>query len=142
MHSELSANIECIKFRTQLWAHQENPDPKCVSFLSTSSHDDVIDTLNAGEQAALLALYIFAKPLEAKYLAQFIRTQVSFVNRIPTHVLSELILEMPHDLILRLMVSQLGPLHPGVIDSIRHRLIAVRCSSVQALNLSMPAGPT
>jgi hypothetical protein len=57
--------------------------------LATSSHDDVIDAVNASDQEAMLAVYIFAEPAAAKYLAQFIRSHVSFVNHIPTSMLGE-----------------------------------------------------
>ncbi|MCJ1472608.1 hypothetical protein MMC13_001257 [Lambiella insularis] len=51
-----------------------------------SSLDDAIDTLGrSGEKS--LALYVFAGPSPAKYLAQFIPAGTSFVNHIPGDML-------------------------------------------------------
>jgi hypothetical protein len=64
--------------------------------LATSSHDDAIDAINATSQDALLALYVFADGPSAKYLTQFIRTRVSFVNHIPTNILGKSAFESEH----------------------------------------------
>ncbi len=54
-----------------------------------SSLDDAIDTVNIQGAETLLALYVFAAPAPANYLAQFISTQASFVNYIPGDLLGE-----------------------------------------------------
>jgi aldehyde dehydrogenase (NAD+) len=61
-----------------------------VYLLATSSHDDAIDTLgNISNQDPLLASYVFATPPAAKYLTQFVRSRVSFVNHIPANLLGK-----------------------------------------------------
>jgi len=58
-----------------------------------TSLEDAIDYLNinyeqaSGIQATHLASYIFAAPKTAKYLSQFIRSDASFINTIPTALL-------------------------------------------------------
>ncbi|KEF62411.1 uncharacterized protein A1O9_00383 [Exophiala aquamarina CBS 119918] len=58
-----------------------------IHLLATSSQDDAIDALNKDDQNPLLALYVFAGPRVAKYLTQFVRSNVSFVNHIPANLL-------------------------------------------------------
>ena len=76
--------------RAELWDTTRATSPQDVTVLSTSSLDDAIDGVNSSEKQALLALYVFADGPAAKYLTQFIRTRVSFVNHIPTTLLSKL----------------------------------------------------
>ncbi|OQV00734.1 hypothetical protein CLAIMM_06193 [Cladophialophora immunda] len=71
--------------RSSLW---DSRPARSIAFLASSSHEDAIDAVNAGGQKALLALYVFADPSAAKYLTQFVRTRVSFVNYIPTQILA------------------------------------------------------
>jgi aldehyde dehydrogenase (NAD+) len=59
--------------------------------MTYSSLDDAIDFLNSTFSTRLRALYAFADPKAAKYLAQFIRTDVSFVNHIPLSLLGSFI---------------------------------------------------
>ncbi|KAK6373851.1 hypothetical protein LTS17_007820 [Exophiala oligosperma] len=77
-----------ISNRGELWkpVHQVS-GARSGKLLATSSLDDAIDAINGTNQKALLALYVFADPSAAKYLSQFIRTRVSFVNHIPTNIL-------------------------------------------------------
>ena len=55
--------------------------------LAVSSLDDAIDIVGSKTSRPLLALYVFADPKSAKYLAQFIRADVSFINHIPASLL-------------------------------------------------------
>ena len=61
--------------------HQE------TALIAFSSLDDAIDLLNSAFSPRIRALYAFADPKAAKYLAQFIQTDVSFVNHIPASLL-------------------------------------------------------
>ena len=45
--------------------------------------------LTALKRETLLASYIFAAPTSAKYMSQFIRSQVSFVNQVPLELLGQ-----------------------------------------------------
>ncbi|KAL6245154.1 hypothetical protein RBB50_007929 [Rhinocladiella similis] len=76
-----------IPDRNELWNPLQASGARSVKLLATSSHDDAIDAINGKNEKALLALYVFADPSAAKYLSQFIRTRVSFVNHIPTNIL-------------------------------------------------------
>ena len=62
-------------------------DPYLLPMLAVSSYDDAIDALTTKEEKPLSAFYVFADPLPAKYLTQFVRTRVSFVNHIPANLL-------------------------------------------------------
>lgn len=62
---------------------------KTIPLLAISSHDDGIDTLNNYNHDSLLALYVFAAPHAAKYMTQFVRSKVSFINHIPANLLGE-----------------------------------------------------
>jgi hypothetical protein len=77
-----------MNLRDDLKVHGSN-QANVIHLLATSSHDDAIDTLNNGDQNNLLALYVFAAPPVAKYLTQFVRSNVSFVNHIPANLLGE-----------------------------------------------------
>ncbi|KAL2352244.1 aldehyde dehydrogenase PutA [Cryomyces antarcticus] len=57
----------------------------CLVVHSVRSLDDAIDLANSNED--LLASYLFATPAAGKYLSQFIRSNVSFVNHIPVELL-------------------------------------------------------
>jgi aldehyde dehydrogenase (NAD+) len=65
-----------------------------LPLLQTSSLDDVIDLVNQKSAGSTRALYIFGDGKAAKYLAQFIRTEVSFVNHIPASILSKYLLRL------------------------------------------------
>jgi acyl-CoA reductase-like NAD-dependent aldehyde dehydrogenase len=54
--------------------------------LPISSMDDAIDLLNS-EELPLSANYVYASPPAAKYITQFVRSEVSFVNHIPADLL-------------------------------------------------------
>lgn len=58
-----------------------------IALSPITSLDDAIDRL-ANQDVQLTTLYVFAKPNEAKYLSQFISTDVSFVNHVPLSYLS------------------------------------------------------
>lgn len=60
-----------------------------IPLLAISSYDDAIDTLNNSHQNSLLALYVFAVPAAAKYLTQFVRSDVHFINHIPANLLGK-----------------------------------------------------
>lgn len=64
-------------------------DAHSIPLLAVSSYDDAIDALSQNHPKPLSALYIFAEPLAAKYLTQFIRTRASFVNHIPANLLGK-----------------------------------------------------
>ena len=72
--------------RVDLEARASTPTFK-IPLLATSSHDDAIDAIESHHLEPLLALYVFAAPHAAKYLTQFIRSNVSFVNHIPANLL-------------------------------------------------------
>ncbi|KAJ9615475.1 hypothetical protein H2200_001550 [Cladophialophora chaetospira] len=55
--------------------------------LAVSSLDDAIDVANSELTPRTRALYVFGDPKAAKYLAQFVQTDVSFVNHIPAGLL-------------------------------------------------------
>ena len=74
--------------RSKLCVHSPK-STKTLCLLPISSHDDGIDTLNNHTDDSLLALYVFASPPVAKYLTQFVRSTVSFVNHIPANLLGE-----------------------------------------------------
>ena len=57
------------------------------ALLAVSSLDDAIDLVSSKISPPLLASYVFGDPKAAKYLAQFIRTDASFVNHIPASLL-------------------------------------------------------
>ncbi|TKA76331.1 hypothetical protein B0A49_02688 [Cryomyces minteri] len=57
----------------------------CLVVHGVRSLDDAIDLANSDED--LLASYLFATPAAGKYLSQFIRSNVSFVNHIPVELL-------------------------------------------------------
>ncbi|KAK5050465.1 hypothetical protein LTR84_003746 [Exophiala bonariae] len=86
----LASGLRLVRLseRRDLWTSQQHWSASTLLVLATSSHDDAIDALNATNREALLALYIFADPAAAKYLAQFINTKVSFVNYVPAHILA------------------------------------------------------
>ncbi|RVX74926.1 hypothetical protein B0A52_01203 [Exophiala mesophila] len=75
-----------INDRSKLCVHSPK-STKTLCLLPISSHDDGIDTLNNHTDDSLLALYVFASPPVAKYLTQFVRSTVSFVNHIPANLL-------------------------------------------------------
>lgn len=77
-------------FRADLHIH-DSKQTDTIPLFATSSHDDAIDTLNNSDEDSLLALYVFAAPQAAKYLTQFVRSRVSFVNHIPANLLSKLL---------------------------------------------------
>lgn len=57
----------------------------CVA--AVSSLDHAIDMLASDSDAPLTAAYYFAAPAHAKYLAQFIHANISFINSIPSALL-------------------------------------------------------
>jgi aldehyde dehydrogenase (NAD+) len=74
------------EYRTEINTSTEK-DPHSLPMLAVSSYDDAIDALTTKEEKPLSAFYVFADPLPAKYLTQFVRTRVSFVNHIPANLL-------------------------------------------------------
>lgn len=55
-----------------------------------TSLDDAIDAITS-TKTSLLSLYLFAEPKAAKYLSQFISTEISLTNHIPPQLLGEII---------------------------------------------------
>ncbi|KAK5064587.1 hypothetical protein LTR84_000420 [Exophiala bonariae] len=61
---------------------------RTVILIRSTSLDDFIDVLdNGSSQLSVGALFVFAGPREAKYLAQHIFSQVTIVNHIPAQLL-------------------------------------------------------
>ncbi|OAG05558.1 ALDH-like protein, partial [Paraphaeosphaeria sporulosa] len=62
-------------------------DAPVLAISAVSSLDHAIDIINNDLDDRLSAAYHFAAPAHAKYLSQFIRSEVTFVNHIPTSLL-------------------------------------------------------
>ncbi|KAF9733979.1 hypothetical protein PMIN06_005191 [Paraphaeosphaeria minitans] len=58
-----------------------------LAISAVSSLDHAIDIINNDSDDRLSAAYHFAAPAHAKYLSQFIRSEVTFVNHIPISLL-------------------------------------------------------
>jgi len=61
--------------------------------VAVSSLDDAIDLVSSKISRPLLASYVFADPKSAKYLAQFIRAEMNFVNHVPASLLGAFYLD-------------------------------------------------
>jgi hypothetical protein len=96
-----------------------NPDERdnIITVVTASSHDDIIDITSKQHQDALLAVYIYGEPPAAKYLAQFILANVSFVNHIAPALLS-MYPEMSSSTPNADMCSQSAQLHQKIITVI------------------------
>ena len=66
---------------------ERHGEVRAPTLLAVTSLDEAIDILDSKAARPLLALYIFAQPKSAKYLGQFIRAEVEFINHIPMNIL-------------------------------------------------------
>ena len=102
--------------------------------LAVSSLDDAIDIVGSKISRPLIASYIFADPKSAKYLAQFIRADVSFINHIPASLLGGSSLGGVSKLALLLTILPVGPAAPSgypVSPTARYRREMIESPSPQ-----------
>jgi len=74
----------CV-FRDNLILSEKINEPLLL-VIPISSLDDAIDTANTSD-SSLLAAYFFADAKAAKYLSQFVMSDVSLTNHIPPQLL-------------------------------------------------------
>ncbi|KAF2152847.1 ALDH-like protein, partial [Myriangium duriaei CBS 260.36] len=83
--SDTRGAIVDVGARSEALLHTKVAEP-CLVIHSVKSLDDAIDFVNASKRISLAAAYYFGHASMAKYLCQFIDSQVSYVNHIPSEL--------------------------------------------------------